>query len=71
MGARLQIFKKLRGHVWKFLKNGGGGRAPPAPMDGTPMHTSINNLCKNIRGSIFSRIELTELYALVEIIYES
>ena len=31
----------------------------------------INNLCKNIRGNIFSRIELTELYALVEIICDS
>ena len=30
-GARLQIFKKLRGPVCKFLKNWGGGRAPPGP----------------------------------------
>ena len=38
-GARLQIFKRLRGPACKFLKSWVGGGPGPlqAPMDGTPM----------------------------------
>ena len=36
-GARLQIFKKLRGPVCRFLKKLGGPGPPQAPIDGTPL----------------------------------
>ena len=45
-GARLQIFKKLRGPVCKFLKKKLGGPGPQAPMDGTLIFTQ-NTIKRN------------------------
>ena len=53
----LLFFKKnWRGPSASFQKNwGGGGRAPPAPMDGTPMSTeySIYFICSALTVCLY------------------